>query len=181
MKHLFFGFMLLLFSLPTLAQDFEPIITLNSIEIDKTSDEYGDEIYLVITKFGADGSNTQYTIPEYPITWPTEAIHQIKDIHLWEGIIPEGGSDEIIIELVEHDVPPYNVDDSIGSIRIKINNKGGKLDTVWEQNWHESNKNKAEKALSSNNEASQSYTFIGEGGKYILKFTLENNVVSTKG
>lgn len=181
MKRVLLSFILLMLSLPIFADDFEPLIILNSIEVNKTSEEYGDELYIVVTKFGADGSNTQYTIPEYPITWPSEAIHQIKDVHVWQGIVPVGAKDEIIIELVEHDVPPYNVDDSIGSIRIKLSNKDGKLNTTWEQNWHETDKNKTEVVLQPNKGVSESYTFKGEGGDYNLKFTLQNNVVSNKG
>lgn len=178
MKRLYGCFMLFLLSTSVFAQNIQAVIQMDSIDVQKSTEEYGDEIYLVITEFDADGANTQFTIPQYPVTWPSEGIHQVKNVKLWQGEIKSGKTDEIIIELVEHDAPPYNVDDSIGSVRIKLNNNNGTLNILWQQNWDESaGKTNAAEVVKSDALTSKTFVFKGDGGEYTLTFSLKGNEV----
>ncbi len=127
-RFLLFG--LLFFFAVANAQSLHPELVLNKITQVKAS-EKKDEIYLTITEFSSTGKNRHYTIPQYPITWPQAALPQVKDLSVWKNTLAPGESAEIVVSVVEHDVPPWNTDDLVGTMKLRLKNTNGQLQHEW--------------------------------------------------
>jgi len=138
-------------------------LVLDKITKIKTSEKYGDEIYWVITEFKSSGKNAQHTIPHYPVHWPARALNDVKNVPLWQGKIPSGQSSIIYLELVEHDAPPFNVDDSIGSVRLVVKNEKGNLKIDWKDSENVKYNETKEGKLTF-----EKLRFHGEGGEYLV-------------
>jgi len=143
-----------------------PKIIIKSMKMLKSTEHYGDELYLVVTEFNSRNDNQQYTIPRYPITWPSRALDQVHDLKVWSGSLYDGDEVDLSIELVEHDAPPFNVDDSIGSAELKLKNNKGKLTTEWTTRHGMTDHQEKKDAK----QTSHHYTFKGDGGEYLIKF-----------
>lgn len=141
-----------------------PTLILDSISQIKTSEKYGDEIYWVVTEFKSSRKNLQYMVPQSPVHWPAKALSSIRNLKLWEGKLSQGQSSILYLELVEHDASPFDVDDSIGSMRLVIKNDKGQL-KVDAQN----SENVKYDASKQGSVAVQELLFHGEGGEYLVK------------
>lgn len=144
-----------------------PKVLVESIKLITATEAGGDELYFVITEFNSRDENQQYTVPSYPVTWPSRSVDQINNLKLWSGNLYEGDETELLIEFIEHDMPPLNVDDSLGSIRIKFKNVKGKLETQWTDDENATDVKNTKEGETNHRE----YTFTGDGGDYIIKFT----------
>ena len=165
MKKLLLGISLLLCATIVHAKTIYPAYVLENIQKIKTTEHYGDELYWVITEFHSNGKNTQYTIPRYPIHWPAKALSQIKNLKLWNGKLDEGQSTIVYVELVEHDAPPFNIDDSVGSVRLVLKNKKGELKVEWQDS-----ENVQKKDIKKDGRRVEELTFHGEDGEYLTQF-----------
>jgi hypothetical protein len=67
------------------------------------------------------------------VYWPQKSVTQISNFQLWQGKLPVGGATEVIISLIEKDTPPWQLDDLISIVKIKLMNKGGKISYEWYQ------------------------------------------------
>ena len=151
-----------------------PVLMLQKISSVETSEHYGDELYWTITEFNKRGGNRQFTIPKYPAHWPTKVLDQIKDLQLWYGKLKQGEGVMLYVELVEHDAPPFDIDDSIGSVRLVLKNKGGKLVIDWQDS-----DNVKQKTIKSGGKNVEQLAFHGEGGKYIANMYFSNLTADT--
>lgn len=115
------------------AKPLRPAIQLNSITPLKEIEKNGNEIYVGISEFNSNGKNRYYTIPQSPVYWPKKSVMQISNFQLWQGKLPAGGATEVIISLIEKDTPPWDLDDLIGIVKVKMINKGGKISYEWYQ------------------------------------------------
>lgn len=158
------GLMFCLCTVHAESQAIYPALVLDKMVKIKTAEKYGDELYWVITEFKSTGKNLQYTIPRYPVHWPAKSLDSIKNIQLWRGKVLPGQSSTIYIELVEHDAPPFDIDDSIGSVRLVIKNDHGKLKVEWQES---ENVNYDE--AKEDNLRFEKLNFHGEGGEYLIK------------
>ena len=86
-----------------------------------------------MSEFNSNGKNRYYTIPQSPVYWPDKSVNQISNFQLWQGKLPAKGATEVIISLIEQDTPPWNLDDLIGVIKIKMMNDAGQLRYEWYQ------------------------------------------------
>jgi hypothetical protein len=145
-----------------------PKVIVQSIEVIKQAERYGDEVYLVVTEFNSRNENKQYTIPRYPITWPSRALDKVHDLKIWSGDLEEGEEVHLMLELVEHDAPPFNADDSIGSADLTLKNHKGTLKVEWDSHYgmieHEKKQD--------DGKTSYDYKFTGESGEYRVKFIM---------
>ena len=96
-----------------------------------TEGQQGDEIYLSITEFHSSRDARHITVPSQPVHWPSKALPQVKDLRLWGGSLKEGESLELIISVIEQDAAPWNIDDLIGTVKVKLRNENGKLEEKW--------------------------------------------------
>ena len=151
-----------------------PSLMLQKISSIVTSEHYGDELYWVITEFNKAGSNRQFTIPKYPVHWPTKALEQVKNLQLWYGRLKADQEVTLYIELVEHDAPPFDVDDSVGSVRLVLKNNDGNLVVDWQDS-----ENVKQKTVTSDKKQVEQLTFHGDGGEYAALMYFENLTAKT--
>lgn len=146
-----------------------PTLYLKAIKANVQTEANGDEVYLAITEFRHDDKNHHYTIPQFPLHWPADALSQIADLEIWKTALASGGSTEVTIGFVEHDAPPWNTDDMIGGIKIKMINQNGQLKTQWIL----MGKDAKEQKVDVKQKVMHSYQLTGEGGDYQVDFVLK--------
>jgi hypothetical protein len=129
------GFLtLLLLMHPVLAANnniIDSSIDLTAIKAIKTTEKHGDELYFDVLVYSSNSKPKHYRIPNHPFHWPSEITHKLSDLNLWQGKIKPNEAVTLIISLIEMDSPPWNTDDLIGSIRVRLKNDNGKLVTSW--------------------------------------------------
>jgi hypothetical protein len=107
-------------------------LILENIQIVKKSEESSsEEIYMNITEYSSVDKPSMHRVPEYPSHWLSKFSDKIKDIPIWNKSIQDGESVELIISVVESDAPPWDVDDLIGSVKLKVYIEKGKLEQEW--------------------------------------------------
>jgi len=171
MKH---WMLLLLGSLffPVMAQAtaLHPELLLSGIIQKKATEKGGDEIYLAITEFKSNGEHHQYLIPEPPMYWPSSSLAHIKNLSLWKQPLKPGESEELLVSLVEQDLAPWDVDDLIGAVKIKIKNEKGHLNYEWSLLQYGHLTSAMKKPI--RNQAKVSFSLKGDTGEYQLMFHL---------
>lgn len=146
-----------------------PTLYLKAIQAKTQTEVSGDEVYLAITEFSPGGKNRHYTVPQFPLRWPAGALPHIADLALWKTVLGSGESTEVVVSVVEHDTPPWNLDDMIGSIKIKMLNEKG----VLKSQWIPIDKEAREQTVIEKEKTVHSYPLRGEGGHYQVDFLLE--------
>ncbi len=121
----------LLVNLTAIAKPSKFEVILGSIEQVKTTENMGDELYIGITEYYSDGNSEYRRIPEYPIRWTSKSLRALKNISLWSGELEDGETVELVFSLIEMDVAPWNIDDLIGTVKLKIKNENGKVRSDW--------------------------------------------------
>jgi hypothetical protein len=108
------------------------LLTLEKIEVVRTAEDLsGDQVYVNITEYSSMDKPTMHRVPEYPSHWLSKYIDKVKNIPLWNKPIKDAESVELIISVVESDAPPWDVDDLIGSVKLKVYIEKGKLEQEW--------------------------------------------------
>jgi hypothetical protein len=159
---------LLILSTGLYAGSLTPNLFVESLTIHKTVEKGGDEMYFSVTEYPSTGKGKTINIPPSPLSWTSDQVRDLKNLKLWGGNLAEGESTEVIVELIEHDLPPWNVDDLIGVFKIKLMNQDGKLVTEWSQ----SNLQKITPEKIKQGE-SILYHMTGEGAHYDVNIVLE--------
>jgi hypothetical protein len=108
-----------------------PTVRLVSMKAIQTAEQRGDELYLSVTVYPSKGKPTHTQIPKHPLYWPSRKIHEVKNIKLWRHLLKPGEAVTIIVSLMEQDTYPWNTDDLIGSVKVKLRNNGGELESTW--------------------------------------------------
>ncbi len=141
------------------------ILTLEDIQVIKTAAHLsGDEIYVNITEYSSVDKPAMHRIPEYPSHWLSKYIDKVKDVTLWQKPIQDEESVELIISVVESDAPPWDVDDLIGSVKLKVYIEKGKL----EQEWSIPNK-----AIVKSEGEKGHFVLTGDGAEYKISLKLK--------
>ena len=52
-------------------------------------------------------------------------------MNLWEGLLQNKEAIQLVVSLIEQDMPPWDLDDHIGSVKITLANDNGKLQTKY--------------------------------------------------
>lgn len=129
-KLTFFLFLMLLgIGTPVWSDPISVSVELQSIEVVKTSEKGGDELYIDITQYSNLGESKIDRIPEAPLHWVSSQLDQIKNVPLWKGTIRDNEEMKLFISVVEQDNPPIDVDDLIGTALVMLKNDRGHLKT----------------------------------------------------
>lgn len=113
------------------AQEVNLAVTLSKLDAVRTSEKRGDELYVSITEYNSSTSPINYRIPEFPLHWKSNGSKEITNALLWANTFKEGEGASVIFSLIEQDTPPWNLDDLIGTIKLKVRNEKGKLKSEW--------------------------------------------------
>lgn len=162
--------LLLCFSVSSFAaKSVAPHVFLESIHCIKSTEKHGDELYLTVTSFPTKGKPKHRRLPEYPLFWPGRAIDKVQKLLLWNEKVNDGQGVRILVSLIEQDSPPWNLDDEIGSVSLKLYNNKGRIDVEWERPNVEASKKVSVKSLRNN----LVIKFSGKGQTYdiALKIT----------
>lgn len=126
-------------------------LVLNELHYLVRNEKGSDEIYLSVTATYSDGKFKSYTIPggrppvldsaeagfpvgppETPqLYWLTKGMDNVKDVSLWSDDLQAGQAVQLAVSVIEHDMPPWNLDDMIGTVKINVGNKDGKVSADW--------------------------------------------------
>ncbi len=118
-------------------------LTLNYIKQIKPQESH-DEIYFLITDLGAK-KKFLYTIPGYanyiqvnraphpvgrrPVHfWRDANLNKIKNVLIWSRSNIGNKNTQLSISLVEADMPPWDIDDVLGTIKVNIIKKNNQVD-----------------------------------------------------
>lgn len=113
------------------AQSIESKVMLTSVKQIKKTERHGDELYLSVTSFPTKGKAKHKRFPHHPLFWPGRHIAKVKDVKIWKGKLKKDAGVRLLISLVEQDSPPWDIDDEIGSVDLKLHNNNGKLEIEW--------------------------------------------------
>lgn len=166
------GAMLLvaLFSSSTFAKDLS--LKLDVLEKIHAQEQSGDELYFTVTEFSENKAPRHYRIPSYPTHWMSDYLKNVKNITLWQKSFATCEKTDVLISLVEADLPPWNVDDLLGSIEYKVTCDQGKMKTEW------SIPNKENTAQIMNQEGA--YAFTGDHSEYHALFKIDESKITIK-
>ena len=93
----------------------------------------------------------------------------MKNVTLWTGDLAPNESLEIILSLTERDAPPWDIDDLIGSVKVKLHESKDGLKDEWALY--------AKRELTTEVDGSadvHEFKMIGDGGEYQIGLILEN-------
>ena len=150
------------------AKDLKVNVQLKKIVVEALSEKHGDELYFSVTKYSNKKESTQKRIPMFPTHWLSKNLDTIKNIKLWEDTIQKDEAVQLIISLIEHDSPPWDLDDHIGSVKVTLVNKKGKLKIDW------SIPNLSDQTeVTKLKKNSPSFILKGDGGRYKVIFDVK--------
>ena len=107
------------------AKTLYPQVNLLNMKVLQTQEAGGDELYWSITVYPTKGENEFYQVPDKPLHWLSAKLDKVTNLKLWGSELAEGEGATVILALIEQDFPPWNNDDLIGEIQLKIRNEKG--------------------------------------------------------
>ncbi len=113
------------------AKTLQVSVKLTSIVVKKTSEKDGDELYFGINEYSNKKISSYTRMPAFPSYWKSQNLSQLKDQLLWHEKIQDGEAVQLVISLLEHDLPPWNLDDHIGTVKLLFRNDQGKIYYKW--------------------------------------------------
>ena len=147
-------------------------IKLDVLEKIHAQEKSGDELYFTVTEFPEHKAPRHYRIPSYPTHWMSDYLKNVKNIILWQRSLATCEKTNVLISLVEADLPPWNVDDLLGSVEFKVTCDQGKMKTEW------AIPNKENTAQIMNKEGA--FAFTGDHSEYHTIFTLDESKITIK-
>ncbi|HRE30774.1 MAG TPA: hypothetical protein PLD88_02260, partial [Candidatus Berkiella sp.] len=147
-------------------------IKLDVLEKIHAQEASGDELYFSITEFPEKKPPRHYRIPSYPTHWMSDYLKNVKNIALWQKSYSECEKTDVLISLVEADLPPWNIDDLLGAVEFKVTCEDGKMHTQW------SIPNKDNTAKIMNGDSS--FSFTGDRSEYHAIFKLDESKITIK-
>lgn len=147
-------------------------IKLDVLEKIHAQEQSGDELYFTVTEFPENKAPRHYRIPSYPTHWMSDYLKNVKNITLWQKSFATCEKTDVLISLVEADLPPWNVDDLLGSVEFKITCDQGTMKTQW------SIPNKENTAQIMNQEGA--FSFTGDHSEYHTLFKVDESKITIK-
>jgi hypothetical protein len=154
------------FSNVALAKDIKVTVNLDNIAAAKMHEDSGEEIYLSVTTYPRKGTPVITRVPMFPLHWIGKELGKIKNVTVWEGTFKEGDGAQIIISLVEQDLPPWDMDDHVGSVKLTLANTAGKFEQKWDVNY------KDQSIVTQDKKGMPKFTFSGQGSEYTASFSV---------
>ncbi len=152
------------------AQGQEISVKLKNLKMIQQQEKGGDELYISVTEYPAQGKPIHYQVPSYPTHWLSKYITNVKDVVIWKKTDAKCEGAELLITLVEEDFVPWNMDDSLGSVALKVECVNGKAI----EKWSIPDQKTAEKISNENG----AFTFKGKGAQYKALFTIESKAIA---
>lgn len=162
---------LVLYIYSSLIFGYEAKIKLSSMEKKHSQEQSGDELYISITEYSKNHLPRNYQFPAFPSHWLSQHVSNIKDAVIWKKELKECEDIDLLINLVEEDVQPWNVDDSLGALKLKLSCQNGKTQGQWEI--------PDNKTVSKIPNQKDKFNFTGSNGQYELQFSFENIQIKT--
>lgn len=156
-------------SSPVQAQE-EFSVKLTEIQKIKSQEKSGDELYISVTEFPKTGSPRHYQVPSFPTHWLSSYLTSVKDVTLWQKNGQSCEEVKVIFSLVEEDMPPWNLDDLLGSVELNVTCEQGKPVS----HWVIPNKANTEQLGTEKSD----FSFTGDNSEYRAKFKFEQKVVT---
>jgi hypothetical protein len=153
----------------------EVSVELRGLEVIRQQEKTGDELYFSVTEIPYDTKSEKgkfrlpkyYQVPNFPSHWLSKYANKIHDVTLWKKVANTCESTDVIFSLVEQDVPPWNLDDLLGSVKLEMRCENGKMTAYWEI---PNSKITARVPHSPN-----AFFFTGDGAEYHGTFKIEHN------
>jgi len=146
-----------------------PAVYMLRLKVIKTAEKNGDELYVGVTVYPSKAKPTHTQVPKYPLHWLSKHLDKLKRVKLWDGEVQEGHSVTLILSLIEQDTPPWDTDDLIGSVRIRLKNNRGHLETSWSM----PNRVDAPVSVYSKYGRAEKFVLLGEGSNYEMFLALK--------
>ncbi len=131
MQRLLVALIGLVIAIPVFASDLTVALTAAKIRLVKQQEVISDELYFDIAEYTKNGLQQFYRVPEKPLHLSARHLNKIKDFKLWHNTLKEGESMQVVISFIEEDNSPWDLDDLIGIIKLRLQNKEGQLITDW--------------------------------------------------
>lgn len=148
-------------------------VSLEKIELIQSSEKSGDELYVMVTAYPKNQQPSQSRTPIFPTHWLSKHLAALKDVSIWEAELAEGDSIQLVLTLLEHDVPPWNIDDLIGSAKVILMNQKGKITSKWSIPEYQD----LPKIIQ---EQASVFRFKGEQSEYVVRFNLQSGKMLSK-
>ena len=116
------------------AQPTQISVELKALESVRQQEAQGDEIYFNITEIPVNAKGHKsffYQIPSYPSHWLSRYLKDVQNITLWKKTVNECIDRDVLISLVEEDMAPWDLNDLVGSIELKLRCEKGKTTQSW--------------------------------------------------
>jgi len=150
-------------------KEIKPRLALDHIKVIQVQENDGDELYFDISVLRGEKAKHYFRIPANPTHWPSQLMDKISNVTLWSEPLKNGETVILIMSLMESDAKPFNPDDLIGLVRVKLKNVNGVLQTNW------SMPNRYDSPGKNENQKRNIHKFdmLGEGAHYDVYLSLE--------
>ncbi len=136
----------------------------------KTADASGDKLYMGVAVYPSSGKPDYYLVPKFPLFWASRQLDTLKNVRIWSDKLQNNQSITLVLSLMEQDAPPWNTDDLIGSVQLRLYNKNG----VLESNWDIPNRADAPTSVMSKYGSVKLVHLLGNKANYHMYFLLKH-------
>lgn len=143
-------------------------VKLHRLESLHAQEKSGDELFISVTEFPMQENPIHYQVPNFPSHWISKYLPNIKDVVVWKKTLKQCEPVDLLISLVEEDLPPWNVNDLLGSVELKIKCVNGKP----QEEWLIPDPKNTSKITSESN----AFSFTGKNAEYHAVFKLEDTI-----
>jgi len=110
-------------------------VYLDEIKLNKAT-KPENKIYIQITEYSNISHAKEHRIPTYPKHWLKRDLLKLKNIILWQGVVESLETKQLIISLVENEFISLRGDESLGSIKLILDNQNQdqnqKINIAWD-------------------------------------------------
>lgn len=143
-------------------------VKLLKIQAMKNVEKSGDEVYFSISEYMVKKEPILTRVPIFPLYWKSKDLSMIQDVVLWSGDIKIDHSASVVLTVMEQDLPPFNPDDLIGSVQVKLKNNKGKIASEWSIP-----KYRDQPKIEQPDSKVPKFFMYGDGSKYAVVFSVE--------
>ncbi|GAB4392479.1 MAG: hypothetical protein Tsb005_06680 [Gammaproteobacteria bacterium] len=146
-------------------------VVLHNIRLAKRDEHSGDELYLTTTAYTDKPKQRpeHQRIPRFPIYWISSHLEPLKNVPVWQGKLNDNENVTLIFSLMEHDAPPWDTDDLLGTVKLHLTNKAGVIESDWRLPNHADGK---PLVVQTNAGEIEQFVFLADRAVYELGFQL---------
>lgn len=148
--------------------ELKPRLVLDHLNVIQAQEKDGDELYFDVSVYRANQAVHYLRVPAKPIHWPSQLMGNISQVTLWSEPLKAGETVTLIVSLIESDALPFNPDDLIGLVRVRLKNAKGVLQTHWGM----PNRYNGPAKMAPHSSGTQKFDMQGDGARYNLYLSL---------